>query len=406
MVNARAVLKACISVVTVVSASECADGSCKSETATMLQTKKRGGQLSSNQKTVADLRKSTLKLLKEGGTEEVVKWAETALKEITDDVETAIADSHKVDQELVDDTVGRFTVISNQFAEKVTDLSDLRKQHRDKSSAHLTCREKERLDCDAHTACRAEEDRLKGLKDAAHGRFQSAVNSVKHCDGETTDAEQETYEVQHREYEDYVETGQKFFDAWEAYEEKHRECNGLNSVLDEQTLKCNGLKQDFESASCRSHDHFTLSYEAMSQTWTLQEEQYHSVKTTVGADAADRKTEFETLAEVKCLLAKVQERGGKPCDEEEEAGVTEEIEKHCKEEAKDSSHLDINFPEPPNEPAKPAEEPYPCTSEFISEEYDGLTGPCFDNLPECKACDGSFGIKGGWETENTLAHEG
>lgn len=386
MVNARVVLKACISVVTVVSASECADGSCKSETATMLQTKSRGGVLSAKQKTVADLRKSTLKLLKEGATPEVVDWAKEALQEITDDVETAIADSHKVDQQLVTDTVGRFTVISSQFAEKVTDLTNLRKTHSDKGSAHITCRTQEALDCEAHTKCRAEEERLKSKKETAHGHFKSAVQST--CDGEENDP----MHVQETKYNTYVEDGQKFFDAWEAYTEKHNECNGLNSVLDEQTLKCNGLKQDFESASCRSHDHFTLSYEAMVQTWGLQEDQYLSVKTTVGADAADRKMEFETLAEVKCLLAKVEERGGKPCDEEEEAGMTEKIEEHCKQEAKDSSHLDIDFPEPVNQPPKPAEEPYPCTAEFIAAEYDGLTGHCFENLPECKACDGSFGI--------------
>jgi len=384
MVSARVVLKVC-SVVTVASASECADGSCQSETATMLQTKKRSGVMSQNGKTVQDLHKSTMKLLKEGGTPEVVTWADTAMTEISEDVEIAIEHSHKVDEQLVHETASRFDEIASQFAEKVVKLSELRESHRDMSSSHLTCRGQERLDCDAHTACIAEEERLKNIKDTAHGHFQTSVNSVKHCDGDSTEPMHE----QENKHNGYVQTGQQYFDAWEAYEAKHNECNGLNSVLSEQRLTCDGKKQEFESGACTSHDHFTMSYDDMVQDWELQESQYASVKSTVEAGAGDRKAEFETLAEVKCLLAKVKERGGKPCDEEEEEGVSEKIEEHCKDEAKDSSHLTIEFPDLTPQPARPAEEEYPCTPQFIHDEYSGLTGRCFDNLPQCKACDGS-----------------
>jgi hypothetical protein len=384
MVSASTAFKVC-SAFTVAYASECADGSCQSESATMLQTKKRSGVMSHDGRTVQDLHKSTMKLLKEGGTPEVVAWAEKAITEITDDVETAIKSTHDEEQKLVSDTVARFGEIASQFAAKVVTLNDLRESHRDKSSSHLACRGQEGLDCNAHTACVVEEESLKQIMDQAHGHFQTAVDSVKQCDGNSIQPMHE----QEQKHKVYVEDGQKYFDAWEAYEKKHNECNGLYQVLSDQRATCDGLKQEFEAAACTSHDHYTMSYADMVQDWELQERQYASVRSTVEAGESDRKAEFETLAEVKCLLAKVQERGGKPCDEDEEEGLSEKIEEQCQEQAKNSSHLNVNYPEPPVQPARPAEEEYPCTPKFIEDEYSGLRGHCFDNLPLCKACDGS-----------------
>jgi hypothetical protein len=349
----------------------------------MLQTKKRRGVISHNGKALGDLHKSTMKLLKEGGTPEVVTWAAKAIEEIGNDVETAIQHSHDEDQALVTHTLARFDEIATQFTEKVVTLHELRGSHEVKSSSHLTCRAEQRIRCDAHTACVVEEERLKKIKEEALVQFQTAWGILSDVNpSEST----ECRNTQEHKYDMFVQSGRKYFDAWEESESKQNDCGDLHQALVEQRLRCDGLKQGYESAVCTSHDHATMSYDDMIQNWELQESQYADVRNAVGAGASDRHAEFQTLAEVKCLLAKVQERGGQPCDEEEEEGVSEKIEEQCKDEAKDTSHFIIHFPDPPHQPAKPDSEEYPCTPKFIEDSYGSLTGQCFDSLPMCKSC--------------------
>lgn len=385
MVSTTVVLSACC-VVAAASAIDCAGGSCQSESATMLQTKKRHDKLSHSQhrKTVEDLHKSTLKLLIEGATLEVVTWAETMTDEIANTVEPAITHSHSVDQTLITNTVSVFQTIKQTYSDDVSELELLQHAHAQNSTRHINCRLTERQDCDAHTACLVEQERLETLKNTAHSEFQNAVNAVKHCDADSTEPMHE----QEQHHTAYVTKGDQFFKAWEDYETKRSECNGLKDVLDDRHSTCNDFKTDFEIAACISHDHYTTTYDNMVVQWNSQLGQYDTVKNTTGEDALDRQTEWATLAEIKCLLAKVRDRGGKPCDDAEEPGVAEQVVAECNNTARHTGHLELHYPALPVQPTKPVEKPFPCTHAFVQEHYSSLRGHCFDDLPACKACDG------------------
>lgn len=346
--------------------------------------------------TIADMRKSAFKLLKEGGTPEVVSWADTALNEIKNDVETAIIAAHDEEEQLVNDNYARFAPISDNFAQQVAILTGLQSDTIAASSVHVTCRQEQCRLFNVLTNCREEEDEKLIERDDKETAFITARTGE--C---ALDVNNNTYIAFHERpggrgvsttlkdhsVEAYKTAFVELKRAVGAHQDKHAECEQKETDVQIKMNECNELKQKLESASCASHSHLVTSYSTMVALWELLEAEYLDITATVTAAMDQRKIEWETLAEVKCLLNKVKERGGKPCEAEEDAG---DIAEDCKQAAKDSSALNITIPSVPTQPARPHEPPHPCTDDFVQAEYLNHEtwghGHCYESLPACQVC--------------------
>jgi predicted lactoylglutathione lyase len=353
----------------------------------MLQTKKRGGQLSNHRQALSELRSSVVNMLRKGGTDEVVEFAKKAIEDIDGDVREAIMHEHKENQRGIDEAVARFPSLIADYEAEVAKLKEMRDSHGKEGTEHRDCRAREGTACEAHTECRDREADALSKKTVAQESFKSSVDTIKHCEGEPT----ESMEKQEEQHSTYVTTGESFFAAWAAYDEIHEECNDKESKLHEVTAECDSLKQSFEFSSCLSHLQWVNSYDTLTRSWDVAAADYETLQGTVEASEKDRKAEYSTLAEVKCLLAKVQENGGKPCEEEkaesEDKTLAAEIEAHCAETSKTTDDLNIEYHPVPKIPDQEQAMAYPCTEAFKEEEYGHLTGACFANLPACKPCE-------------------
>jgi hypothetical protein len=183
-----------------------------------------------------------------------------------------------------------------------------------------------------------------------------------------------------------------------AYDEHIPTCVTTHSNLDEKSGICNANQVDLEEKACahasKINDVLTEYY----ADWAQATSAYQCAVEEIKELERDRHREWITLQVVNCLLERVHEQNGRPCDSE--TGDVEEQVTICEERhslnvcdsVEGNTILCLNYPPvPPVPPACPARDqvigeclpvsqPAPCTDAWDHEQYDSLLTVDGENL--------------------------
>jgi len=203
-------------------------------------------------------------------------------------------------------------------------------------------------------------------------------------------------------------------EAEHQYDIKVPDCVREHSELDDKSSQCNAAQTTLEEAACahalKINEVLTTYYNDHAQASA----QYNCAVEEIMELERDRKREWITLQVVNCLLDRIREQNGVPCDETTNT-VTDEV-AHCEElhslnvcvEGEGEPRLCLDYPPipetPPACPARdqvigecmPFQSPIPCNPDFEAQEYAGLpavpaapfssTNPGCNAYPECVGC--------------------
>lgn len=217
-------------------------------------------------------------------------------------------------------------------------------------------------------------------------------------------------------------------DAEEAYDAKIPICDEKNKALDLQSKACNQELRDLEDAACSHGSAVTSTLTKFHSAWSSLHRSYQGITDLIYNQTQDRMKEFKTLVVVQCLLERVHELNGRPCDET--TGTVDEEMTECESRGHEASCSDIQsfltegayvvenptlcqeFPAPPPTPAScadslqvecmPSPESWPCESAWEAAEIEDLSwhppsginppfsaeNPGCNAYPECNPCEG------------------
>jgi len=192
-------------------------------------------------------------------------------------------------------------------------------------------------------------------------------------------------------------------------------CNTRHQELDDQSATCNAKQTELEEKACahalKINEVLTVYYNDHAQASSA----YNCAVEEIMQLERDRKREWVTLQVVHCLLERIGEQNGVPCDDSN-GGVTEEV-GHCEErhglrvcDADDEGEprLCLDYPPIPAHPPAcaardqvtgeclPVVQPTPCCGTWHAQEYAQLpdvplppfseTNPGCNAYPECVGC--------------------
>jgi len=427
--------------------------SANAEMKTSLKVTRKSGPASNKKAAVASLMESAKGFLKNGATPDVVTFAQETLTEVTSIVIPAIGSASTTDQEYIHQLHDRFPAIKEALALANQDVALLNTEETGHSTTHTQCRADEAVTCDGKRDCEMElwrlwkvwefeEERLREYHSNIDDHFcPPGVNGTLHSFRVGATPMMTVYMAQVT-----VVNG-----AEEAYDAYRPQCIVTHGALDSKSAICNSEQSDLEDTSCSHaikirevvHD-FITDYEDA-------EDSYETAVNEVKILEEDRKNEYVTLKVVECLLNRVYELNGVPCDQEN--GV-EDAERECQTRHVtlevcafeptvnyengvtvttefDSRILCIDYPpvppQPPLCPARdqvvgeclPVPQPWPCNANYDSQEYASLplvpqspfseTNPGCNQYPDCSVCDAmqtqTHSTGAAWRTDSDRTYE-
>jgi hypothetical protein len=262
-----------------------------------------------------------------------------------------------------------------------------------------------------------EEEVLRGIHETIHNHFcPPGTNGTLH-----------TFRTQSIPWmESYMSQKVVVDNAEIAYDLKVPDCVTKHGHLDTKSTECNGLQSSLESAACAHEQAIVSVLQTYYEDFAQAQAAYNCAVEEVMELERDRKREWVTLQVVDCLLTRIRDQNGVPCDSEE--GVTEEVGicealhdiEICSSELQFVDHerqgssrtgeprLCLEYPPIPPCPPQcdnrhsvvgvclPVIQPTPCNGDFIAQEYANLPGyplppfsasnPGCNAYPECSVC--------------------
>jgi len=287
------------------------------------------------------LMESAKNMLKNGADSEATEFANEILADIADTVIPAIVDESRIQQEqilsqwgslrnLIDVQLPQWMAGINQWTAEVTAASD----------HHHTCRQEEhdcycrgeasplpeclgKRPCEMHLYSLwvewvAAEDALRGTHGHIHDHFcPPGANGTLHSFRVTSETWMDQYIAQKAE----VDRTEVLYDGY------YQTCVDAHGRLDVKSAACNGYQGVLEEKAC-SHSRsihetlrdFETRYVSIVAEWDALWE-------NIRADEIMRHREYKQIKVVECLLGRIQELNGRPCDEE--SGEMDTELSHC-----------------------------------------------------------------------------
>jgi len=365
---------------------------------------------------VQALLESATTMLKNGATPAVVDFAEVTLGEVSGVVIPAILNESLNDQQFIYNLHARFEAIRTELAASNQEVFQLNAEEQEFSANHKSCRATEHLKCEDKRNCEMElyrrwtiwveeEESLKVIHDHIDAHFcPPEANGTLHTFRVHSVPLMEQYMAQKIVVEEAEST----------YDEHVPICRVAHGALDAQSAICNALQTNLEEKACAHAQKINEVLHTYYNDFANAESAYHCAVQEIMELERDRKREWITLQVVNCLLTRIREQNGVPCDEET-GGVTEQVgiceERHgiqvCTNE-EGEPRLCLEYPAvPPHPPACPARDqvigvclpvvqPTPCCGEWQNQEYAELpavpvapfsaTNPGCNAYPECVYC--------------------
>jgi len=399
-------------------------------------------QLKTHRKTdskpLAGLLESAKGFLKNGVTPDVVSFADETLAEVTGIVIPAILNESRTDQAYIYTEHAKFQQLLDELRDASSQIRDVEAEQTTASEDHRECRDQEDQDCSQKRQCETElyrlwtewvtmETNLRQTHSLIDGHFCHGANGTLH-----------TFRIQSVPWMHTYMTEKVAVDAAMAAYDLHLSgdpahdppvpgCADRHAALDATSSDCNGYQTTLEAAACSNAVTITDTLATLLTGWNTLIQDYERITTEIRILEADRHREYSTLTIVQCLLSRVHELNGRPCDEESGEVATEMS--ACEQEGSDlvvcnnEPDLCIIYPDPPPMPEPcanqaawdivgtytylqqvyeytgiclPVVQPYPCNPDFESQEYSGLPGfpqepftaenPGCNAYPECNAC--------------------
>jgi len=362
------------------------------------------------------LMESATTMLKNGATPAVVDFAEETLGEVSGVVIPAIINESLNDQRFIYSLHSRFEVIRTALASDNAEVFQLNAEEQTLSTQHKSCRDVEQEKCQGKRNCEmemyrlwtswvTEEEELREIHGYISGHFcPPDANGTLHAFRVASVPWMQQYMAQKIVVDE----------AEHAYDSHLPDCVVAHSALDAQSATCNAKQTDLEEKACahalRINEVLGRYYDDFAQAQAA----YNCAVEEIMELERDRKREWVTLQVVNCLLERIREQNGVPCDDAN-GGVTEEVgvceERHglavCSTE-EGEPRLCLDYPPippcPPQCPARdqvigiclPVVQPTPCEGEWHNQEYANLpavplppfseTNPGCNAYPECVGC--------------------
>jgi len=365
---------------------------------------------------VANLMASAKSFLKNGATTDVIEFAIATLAEINETVIPAIIQESESDQQFINSLHSRFNDIRNALAAGNQEIFQLNSEEQAESAAHKSCRDQQHVACEGKRNCEmelyrkwtvwvTEEEELREIHDHISGHFcPEGTNGTLH-----------SFRVQSVPWMQQYMTQKTVVEGAESSYDLHvPECRITHIALDHQSAICDAHQTTLEGKACahaaKINEVLTTYYNDIAQASAS----YNCAVEEVMELEADRKREWITLQIVNCLLGRVHEMNGRPCDSE--TGEVDVEIAHCEqghyvevcsvEEGEPRLCL-IYPPIPPCPPPCPArdqvtgvciaqENPTPCEGDWHNQEYANLpevplppfseTHPGCNAYPACEGC--------------------
>jgi hypothetical protein len=342
-----------------------------------------------------------VRLLKQGATPEVITFTETSLEEIKGVVIPAIHAEHDSDKTSLETIYKNFETIAANYTNQKSQVEADRAAVTAKSTTHSSCRALLKDTCEEHNTEEAKRQRFWTSYKAKTDEYLEAVRGEgdgpgvcppKHDNVYDEDVDEAGSSDQRGHYESIVATGKLRFEAWDTHKTQKEKAEALEAKRNREETQCNADQTSLEQAACSVHMLHQLTKTFLQDEWKIALDTYSSETEKVKEREEERKAEFESLAEVQCLLGKIKERGGKPCDDSEEANEAEKAIEACKDKHELSSDpamadLTLEYPDPPSQPSVPEDEAYPCSDAFKTKYYSGLDDACHYLKPCESTCE-------------------
>lgn len=347
---------------------------------------------------VASLMESAKGMLKNGATTDVVEFATATLDEIADIVIPAIENASATDQVWINTTWLRHQTVKDELALRNRAINQANGAALAAKDSHIECRESsiggdasEEQKCENKRTCETRlyqlwlnwlrlERELREEHDRIHAHFCAPeANGTLHSF--------RVIGVRDGPMWVYMEKKAAVDQAEAYYDGNVSTCVEHHNNLDAQSARCNGLQGQLEDVACNLCGLIAESLREFGEDYAEATAEYNRVKAVVEEEEADRHQEFVTLEVVKCLLDRVSELNGRPCDEAN--GVDTEV-THCEQRhqlsvCSEKPVLCIIYPPVPPEPPNCNDrhtavfslDLYPRTTDHgIPEDYlaEGYTG--------------------------------
>jgi hypothetical protein len=360
------------------------------------------------------LMESATTMLKNGATPAVVDFAEETLNEVSGVVIPAIINESENDQRFIYSLHSRFQVIRDSLAEDNQEVFQLNAEEQTLSDQHKTCRIVEAEKCQGKRDCEiimyqlwttwvTEEEELREIHGYISGHFcPPGANGTLHSFRVASVPWMQQYMAQKAVVDGAIE------EYWE------HDCVDEHTALDDQSTMCNQRQTQLEEKACahalKINEVLTTYYNDFAQAASA----YNCAVEEIMQLERDRKREWVTLQVVNCLLERIREQNGVPCDDSN-GGVTDEVgvceARHgvavCSTEEGEPRLCLIYPPAPPHPPlcaardqvtgeCLPVVQPVPCAGEWHTQEYANLpevplppfshTHPGCNAYPACVDC--------------------
>jgi len=366
---------------------------------------------------VQALMESATKMLKNGATPAVVNFTETTLAEVAATVLPSIIEESENDQAFIYGLHSRFQVIRDSLANSNQEVHQLNAEEQVLSSTHKECRDLENSHCSNKRNCEMELYRLWTSWVLQEEELQEIHGNIDgHFCPPGTNGTLDAFRVTSTVYmEAYMAKKEQVDEAEHHYDVHVPQCTEMHTALDHQSSDCNNHQTLLEEKACQHANKITevltMYYADHAQALSA----YNCAQEEVMQLENDRKREWTTLQVVNCLLERIRDQNGVPCDDAS-GGVTAEVgiceERHgsnpCVSEEGGDPRLCLTYPDPLLHPAPcaardavvgeclPVVQNVPCSARWHQEEYGGLPeppqapfseeNPGCNAYPECAAC--------------------
>jgi len=380
-----------------------------------------------NNKPLTGLLESARGFLTNGVTPDVVTFADETLNEVRLIIIPTLQNESIADQAWILSEHGRFQDAIDELEDSNHAILQWNNEVTAASDVHKSCRDLEKVACDEKRGCEMalwnlwmawvrEETELRTIHTQIENHFCVQDEHGNYLANGTL----HTFRVASVPWmQSYTDQKGDCDDAEDAYDyalsdANPENCNIKHGNLDTRSATCNANLDDLEGKACAHAGAISQNLRLFHTTWASLHASYQGVTDLVYNQTQDRHQEYKTLIIIECLLDRVHELNGRPCDES--TGTVDDQMTTCETRGEDSvicSEMPDLCPEyfpppatPPGCPVPmttgmdgkclPVPQPWPCNPAWIAAEMDGLpllpepvfseTNPGCNQYPDCSVC--------------------
>lgn len=317
---------------------------------------------------VTNLVQDVISMYKENGgklTPKVKQFLEDVLRQITDDVVPKIKEEHDAQ---VSQLAAFLKAVQDTDAlmEASEAKSKTAKGIADGARTKLTgCRGDESTIHGEVVACRSEEATKLSTKNA---KSQEVANTLKGLrsmfsdDPSVEDMLKPQFRSSLARQLDTFKTQNAALDvAINEWVLKKKECDDRDADLSTKKGECDRDQLAFEMFVCTHAQGIKDGCAGYATAYKGAAATFNQAKATAEIMSEDRKVEYTGLMHAQCLLKAIQS--------DTDGSLTQQKINDCQSAAVDASHLNIVPADTPDEKVCEAMPPYPCTTEFETQEY-------------------------------------